>query len=217
MTYDSLIKIAIAEDHAMFREALCWKINEWENCKVMLEADSGNQLLNKLNPKNLPDIILIDLRMPGLNGYETMEILHKNYPQVKCIVLSVIEENEEAMMLIIKAGGKGFISKNADTSQIKTAIHELMRNGYYFPNKAAAGFAKQTLENRKTALRNVLNEKELAFLKYIITEKTYKEIAVHMGISEREVEYLRDRMFERFGMKNRTVLAIQCMEKGLVL
>src|SRR5262249_13930329 len=143
-----------------------------------------------------PDIILIDLRMPELNGYQTMEILKKDYPQIKCMVLSIIEENEEAMMLIIKSGGRGFISKNADTDQIKMAIHELMRNDYYFPNKAIAKLAKQGLENAKNVLRNVLNDKELLFLKYIITEKTYKEIAMDMGISEREAEYLRDRMFE---------------------
>lgn len=216
-TPDLLIKIAIAEDHNMFRDALCSKINEWENCKVILEAENGNQLLNRLNSKNLPDIILIDLRMPVLSGYQTMEIIQKNYPLVKCLVLSMIEENEEAMMLIIKAGGKGFISKSADTSQIKIAVHELMRSGYYFPNKAAARLSKQVLENGNTALKNVLNDKELSFLKYIITDKTYKEIALLMSITEREAEYLRDRMFERFGTKNRTVLAIQCMEKGLVL
>lgn len=214
---DEIIKIAIAEDHTMFREELCRRMNEWENCKVILEAENGLQFLNKLNPKNLPHVALVDLRMPVMNGYQTMEMLQKKFPEIKCMVLSEIEENEEAMMLVLKAGGKGFLNKSADIGLIKRAIHELIQMGYYFSNKSVARMAKQLIETGMVELKNILSDKELMFLQNLSTEKTYKQIADDMNISVRKVEYLRVKMFERFTIKSRTALAIQSKEKGLVL
>ena len=212
----SLIEIAVADDHAMLREALCTLINDWENCKVILQAGNGKQLIEQIDPKNLPDLVLIDLCMPEMNVYETIKKLKTSFPQIKFLVISIYN-NEETIMLILKSGAQGFIHKAAETRQLKKAIFEMMRSGYYFTDHAASRLVKQAMENEDYKLRNDLCDKELAFLKHIVTEMTYKQIADDMGIPLRQVEYLRNIMFERFGVQSRTGLAVQSIEKGLTL
>ena len=211
---NSIIKLAIADDHVLFREALCKTINEWENCKVILQASSGKQLIEQINDGSLPDIVLTDLRMPELNGYDTIKMVKKKYPQIKFMVISMYE-SKEAIMLLLKAGAQGFIHKTAEPIQLKKAIYEIMRNGYYFSDHTVARIFKQALDTGNMTMVNCLTQEELIFLKLICTEKTYKEISVEMSISERHVEYLRNSFFERFRLQSRTGLAMQSVEKGL--
>ena len=219
MTYihgKSLIKIALADDHTLFRESLCSLINDWENCKVILQAVNGKQLIEQINPKNLPDLVLTDLCMPEMNGYETIKAIKQSYPEIKFLIISMYD-CEETIMRTLKSGAQGFISKTAETKQLKKAIFEMMRSGYYFTNHAAARLVKQAMQNEDYKLRNDLCDKELAFLKHIITEMTYSQIADDMAIPPRQVEYLRKLMFERFDVQSRTGLAIQSIEKGLTI
>jgi len=206
----------VAEDHTMLREGLCTIINDWENCKVILQAGNGKELIEQIDPKNLPDLILTDLCMPEMNGYETILTLKKIYPEIKFLVISIYQ-SEEAIIMMIKSGAQGFIHKTADSKQLKKAVFEMMRSGYYFPNQTAARLVRQALQNGDYKLKNNLSDKELAFLKHITTEKTYKQIAHDMCIPIRQVEYIRNLLFERFEAQSRIGLAIQSIEKGLIL
>lgn len=206
----------MADDHALFREALCKMINEWENCKVILQASSGKQLIEHTGLNNLPDLILTDLRMPDMNGYETIQALKKKYPEIKLMAISMYE-SKEAIMMLLKSGAQGFINKTAEPKQLKKAIYEIMRTGYYFSDHAVARIFKHALDTGNMSLVNELNDEEIIFLKLICTEKTYKEIASEMIITERRVEYLRNSLFAQFGFQSRTVLAVQCTEKGLTV
>ncbi len=212
----TLIRIAVTEDHTMFREALCTLINDWKNCKVIIQASNGKQLIEQIDPKNLPDLVLIDLCMPEMNGYETIKILKVSYPLIKFLVISMYQ-SEEGLLMILKSGAEGFIHKTADSIRLKKAVYEIMRSGYFFTDNAASRFIKQSMQNNDGKLRNDLSNKELAFLKHIITEKTYKQIADDMSISPRQVEYLRNFMFEKFGVQSRTGLAVKSIEKGLII
>ena len=87
----TLIKIAVADDHTMLREALSRLINTWDNCKVIVEAESGQKLIDRIDSKNLPDLIVVDLGMPGMNGYETIAALKKLYPSLKFLVISIYQ------------------------------------------------------------------------------------------------------------------------------
>ncbi len=212
----SLIKIAVAEDHVMFREALCHQINTWDNCKVMLQAGHGEELLKGLNSEDLPDIVLLDLNMPVMNGFETMEELKKFYPSVKTLVVSMYS-SEEVICRILKSGANGFVNKVEDMGKIRRAVNDIIKVGYFFSDHAASQMVRHVLQTGRLALRNDLSEEELKFLRYICSEKTYKAIASEMGISGRHAEYLRYNLFERFEVQSRTGLAIMAMEKGLVI
>jgi two-component system, NarL family, invasion response regulator UvrY len=211
----SLIKIAVADDHAMLRESMCQIIDTWENCKVILQADNGRQFMAQLDPKNLPDLALVDLRMPEINGYELIELLAKKYPEIKKMVLTLFI-GEDAISRAFQAGAHGFMDKTEASTKLKKGIYEMMRTGHYFSDQSAARMVKQSLATGKKNKKN-LNEEEILFLKNIITEKTYKQIASDMGIAVRHAEYLRNNMFERFDVQSRIGLAVQVIEKGLTV
>ena len=204
----------MADDHTLYRVSLCRMINEWDNCKVILQVSNGKQLLEQIDGGACPQLVLTDLRMPEMNGYETIRALSKKYPEIKVMVVSMFE-SEEATMQIIKLGAKGCINKCAEPKQLRKAIHELMRSGYYFSDHSAAKIFKQALETDNMNLKNGLTDEEITFLKYIITDMTYKEIAVKMRIHPRHVEYIRSNLFERFGTQSKTGLVTRALEKGL--
>lgn len=213
---DSLIKIAVADDHHLFREAICSHIDQWENCKVIIQAANGRQLLEKLQSKNQPDLALIDLEMPEMNGYETLMAIKENYPAIRMLVISQ-HHSEELVCRIIKLGAQGFVNKADDLTRFKKAIEEMMHSGYYFSDHTAAKMVKKAMQSENFTLDNDLSNAEIHFLKLICTEKTYKEIAKELKMSERHLEYLRQVLFDRFDVTSRTGLAVIAMRKGLAV
>lgn len=211
-----LVKIAMADDHNLFRESLCTIINSWENCKVILQAANGKQLIESLNTKNLPDLALIDLNMPVMNGYDTLKAIKEKYPAIKLMVISTYN-SEEMIWQVIKCGAEGFISKDDDPSRLKKGVVEMMQTGYFFSDHSASKMVRKFMQNGKITLANSLTKKDIDFLKYLCPEKTYKEIALVMNLEERQVEYLRVSLFEKFGAKSRTGLAVKAIEKGLAI
>jgi two-component system, NarL family, invasion response regulator UvrY len=212
----TLIKIAVADDHVLLRETLCNMINTWENCKVIMEADNGKQFMEQLDSNNLPHLVLMDLEMPEMNGYETIKAAKKIYPDIKFMVLSMYQ-SEEAIIHSIHVGAQGFFNKGSLPTAFKKAVYEMMLTGYYFADHAAARLMKQAMEKGKLPLKKDLTDEELIFLKNVITEKTYQEIADDMGIHLRHAEYIRDKMFDRFDVRSRIGLVTRVIGKGLVV
>ena len=212
----SLIRIAVAEDHSMMREALCALIDTWENCKVILQVENGKQLIERIDPKNLPDLVLVDLAMPVINGYDTIETLKKIYSEIKFMAVSMYH-SEEAILHLIQIGGNGFFHKSGDSHKFKAAINEIMRSGFYFADQSAARLMRQLMDTGNLTFKNALSDEEFVFLAHIITVETYKEIADKMCIPLRHTEYLRKNMFERFDVQNRIGLATLLIDKGLVV
>lgn len=212
----SLIKIAVAEDETVLREPLCDMMNTWENCKIILQVKNGRELMQQIDPKNLPDLVLVDLKMPVMNGYETMAAIKKIYPEIKLLVLSFYN-SEEVLLKIIREGAHGFVNKSDDACLFKKAIYETMKTGYYFEDPGAARIIKQIRQSGNTASNNCLSDKEIFFLKCLATDKTYKEISRIMKIPDRQVEYIRTILFNRFEVDNRSALAVMAIQTGLVV
>ncbi len=212
----TLIKIAVADDHTMLREAICTLINDWESCKVILQAGNGRELIEQLDPQNLPDLVITDLSMPEMNGYETIKAVKAIYPAIKFLVVSMYY-SEESLMQLVNFGAEGFIAKNGDSGHLKKAVFGMMCNGYYFTDHATGRLVKKAIEKETLTASVYLSDKELTFLKYAVTEKTYPQIAKEMGIPPRQVEYLRKILFEKFEVQSRTGLAVQALGKGLIL
>lgn len=213
---NALVKIAVADDHSLFREAICAMIDTWENCKVIIQAVNGKQLLERITTQNQPDLALIDIAMPEMNGYQTIKALREKFPDIKLMAISFYN-SEEMVWQLIKCGAQGFVNKNDDINRLKKAIGEMVINGYYFSDHTATKMVKKAMQTGTLAIKNDLSEKEMVFLKYICTEKTYKEIAFDMGLAERQTEYLRNNLFERFNVCTRTGLAVIAMKKGLTI
>jgi two-component system, NarL family, invasion response regulator UvrY len=199
----------------MVRESLCSLIDSWEKCKVIIQAANGRELIEHIHHDTVPDLVILDLSMPEMNGYETAKWLKENYSYIKILMLSMYQ-SEEAILQMLKCGASGFISKDSCCTQLKGAILEVMKVGYYFGQKTSANLFRQALcPDRK--LRNNLTEKEIEFLRYVITDKTYKAIAADMKITQRQLEFIRENLFDHFEVQNRSCLAIKAITSGIVI
>ena len=211
-----LIRIAVAEDHVLYREALSREIDRWDNCKVIVQASNGKQLLKMLVQSEVPDLLLLDLAMPEMNGYETMIAVKQRCADIRIIVLSLYCSNE-VIWKIIASGANGFVPKTGNMQELKYAIDQVVFSGSYFSDRTASRFIKRAADTSKIPLDNQLSDTEVSFLTHCCSEKTYKEIATEMGLTFRQSEYMRVMLFERFEVKSRTHLAMLVKSKGIVL
>ena len=212
------IKVAIADDHKIFRKGVVLSLRPYTNIKFVQEAENGEDLLQGL-PLSEPDVVLMDLRMPVKDGMETTKVLSKEYPHIHVIVLSMFED-ERFVYHMMDNGAHGYLLKNAEPQEIRKAIMDVKEKGYYLNGFVNRILLKRSHARQKTA-PNVnseitLNEKEKDVLKFICMEFTAQEIAQKMDISPRTVEAIKDRMMERFGSKNTAGLVFFAVKNNLV-
>lgn len=213
-----VIKVAIADDHKIFRKGVILSLRPFTNIKFVLEAAHGDDLLNGLAAAD-PHVILMDLRMPGKDGIETTKLVSKLYPHIHIIVLSMYED-ERFVSHLMENGANGYLLKNAEPQEIRRAIMDVHEKGYYLNN-----FVNRILLKKSHAKQKVipslnseitLSEKERDVLKFICMEFTAHEIAQKMDMSARTVEAVKDRLMERFGSKNTAGLVFFAVKNNLV-
>ena len=201
---ESIIKIAMVDDHALLRNALALQINSFENCRVIIEADNGQDFIKKLKENTSPDIVLLDMNMPVMDGFDTALYLYKYHPDIKILMLTMYD-SELTLIRLLQAGAKGFLKKDISPSELKFAIYSVMQSGYYYSTQTAGRLANLFRRNRDSVRLQgaMLEEKEVQFLKLVCTELTYKEIAQSMHLSTRSVDGLRDNLFFKLDVKSR--------------
>lgn len=213
-----VIKVAIADDHKIFRKGVVLSLRPFTNIRFVLEAENGDELLNNL-PASVPDVVLMDLRMPVKDGIETTKQLSKQYPQVHVIVLSMYED-ERFVYHLMENGAHGYLLKNAEPQEIRKAIMDVHEKGYYLNNFVNRILLKRAHAKQKTApslsQEITLSDKEQEVLKLICMEYTAQEIAHKMEISPRTVEAIKDRLMVRFGSKNTAGLVFFAVKNNLV-
>ncbi|RYY86791.1 MAG: response regulator transcription factor, partial [Chitinophagaceae bacterium] len=193
MKKNKTTQIALADDHILLRNALARLINGFDGCSVMHESGDGSELLGKLKAGKVPDIVLLDLNMPHLNGYDTAEALQKHYPQVSTLMLTMYD-SELALIRLLQLGVKGFIKKDAPPSELQAAIESVVDTGYYYSSQTAGKLAnifRMQAQDRPPG-HTVLTDQEMAFLELVCSDRTYKEIAQEMKLTPRSVDVLRD-------------------------
>jgi two-component system, NarL family, invasion response regulator UvrY len=212
------VKIALVDDHNLIRDALAFVINNFENCKVICVASNGVEFIEKLQPHELPDLVILDLNMPKMDGYEVTKWLRNNYPDIYVLILTMYD-SELSLLRLLQWGARGFLKKDIHPDELKNAIELTIKTGYYYSNNAA-GKMVNMLKNGElnTPLVNtiILSEHELAFLKLASTDKTYKEIAMEMNISPRTIDNYRDSLFLKLNVKSRVGLVVYAIKNGVV-
>lgn len=219
----SIIKVAIADDHKIFRKGVILSLRPYTNIIFVLEADHGQQLLDGLTElqgtENQPDVILMDLRMPMKDGIETTKVVAKQFPNIHIIALTMFED-ERFVSHMMEIGANGYLLKSADPAEIKRAIMEVMSKGYYLNNFVNRILLKKSHSKTKSipSLNSeiTLNERERDVIKYICMEFTAQEIAQKLEVSPRTVEAIKDRLMERFGAKNTAGLVFFAVKNNLV-
>lgn len=213
------INIAIVDDHALFRKSLTVLIDLFPRYKVLYDAANGTDFIAQLNPKQLPDIVLMDINMPVMDGYSTTLWLKNNHPEVKVLALSTMDA-ETAIIKMIKSGAKGYVLKDAEPQELKQAFEEVMARGYFYneliSHKVLKSVYELTEPNNKLGIFANLNEREIEFLKLVCTELTYKEIAAKLFVSVRTVEGYRDTLCEKLNLKTRVGLAMYAIKNNFV-
>jgi DNA-binding NarL/FixJ family response regulator len=214
----SVIKVAIADDHKIFRKGVILSLRPYTNIKFVLEAENGDELITAI-PTAEPDVILMDLRMPLKDGIEATKIISKQYPNIHVIVLTMYED-ERFVSHLMENGANGYLLKSADPSEIRKAIIEVMAKGYYLNNFVNRVLLKKSHTRTRTApsLTNeiVLSDKEREVIRLLCMEFTATEIAQKMEISPRTVEAIKDRLMERFGTKNTAGLVFFAVKNNLI-
>jgi DNA-binding NarL/FixJ family response regulator len=206
------IKVAIADDHKIFRKGVILSLRPYTNIKFVLEAENGQELLDNLaTTTEQPDVILMDLRMPQKDGIETTKAVAKQFPHIHIIALTMYED-ERFVSHMMEIGANGYLLKSADPSEIKKAIMEVMSKGYYLLKKShSRQKVVPTLNNEIT-----LSDREREVIKYICMEFTAQEIAQKLEVSPRTVEAIKDRLMERFGAKNTAGLVFFAVKNNLI-
>lgn len=215
---DSQKHIAIVDDHTMFRKGLCVLINLFPDYKVTLEAANGKDFISHLDPVNLPDILLLDIAMPEMDGYAVSAWVNEHYPSIKILALSTMD-SEVAIIRMIRAGARGYLHKDADPAELKAAFQEVLTHGYYSNgtfgrNSFRAGLPVPAHDI--ATLVGTLTEKELTFLRLACSEKTYYEIAGEMFLSVRTIDGYRDTLFKKLQVSSRIGLVLFALKNGIV-
>lgn len=212
------IKVAIADDHKIFRKGVILSLRPYTNIKFVQEAENGQELIDGLAASE-PDVILMDLRMPLKDGIETTKYITKNFPNIHIIALTMFDD-EHFVTHMMEIGANGYLLKSADPQEIKKAIVEVTLKGYYLNNFVNRILLKKSHARQKVVpnLSNevTLNNRERDVIKYICMEFTAQEIAQRLEVSPRTVESIKDKLMERFGVKNTAGLVFYAVKNNLV-
>ncbi len=209
-------RIALTDDHVILRSGLGKLVNDFETCQVVIEASHGGELIEAINAGIIPDLVLLDLNMPVLDGYETARRLQQSHPLIPVVVLSVYD-TELTMIRLLQVGVRGFLKKDTDPAELKLAIRTVIESGYYYTSATTGKLINLFRRSRENAvlLRSTLSEMEMRFLRLSCTEMTYKEIAAVMHINPRAVDNLRDNLFEKLDVHSRVGLAMFSIRHGI--
>jgi DNA-binding NarL/FixJ family response regulator len=218
MSKTTTTQIALVDDHALLRNGLASLIESFEGYKVLFEADNGRDFIRQLLHYPAPDIILLDITMPEMNGFETAAWIKQNAPSIKILVLSMMD-NDEVVISMLKAGARGYILKDSKPAVFKQALDTIRDTGY-FMNELISNKMFNYVRNGETNGKEIaaiaeLSERELTFIKYACTEMTYKDIANEMQVSPRTVDGYRDELLKKLNVQSRVGLVIYAIKNGL--
>jgi len=215
------MRLALVDDHKLFRKGLISLIKMvCFDCTILFEADNGLDLQQKISNTHMPDIVLMDINMPHMDGFETVQWLQVHFPQVKILVVSMVEK-EESILRMLKMGVRGYLSKDVEPTELGAALNALMNKGFFYTD-FITGKLVLAIQNEHTgeitneAALNILTLREKEFLKLACTELTYGDIASSMFLSPKTIDGYRTTLFEKLKVKSRVGMALYAVKYGLV-
>lgn len=206
------IKVGLVDDHQLFLKSLSLMLQTLQGFDVVVEALNGQDLQRKLQgKKDQPDLMLIDVNMPIMDGVQTAGWLQQHHPAVKLVALSM-NDKDTAIIKMFKAGCCAYLLKDVHPAVLEKALTDVYTRGYY--NADAVQFNPGRLLKAEKEI--TLSPKERLFLKFACTEMTYKQIASEMGVAERTVDGYRESLFQKFGVQSRVGLCLEALRKEFI-
>ncbi|HKO81554.1 MAG TPA: response regulator transcription factor [Chitinophagaceae bacterium] len=211
-------RIALVDDHALLRNGLASLIQSFEGYTVLFQADNGKDFIQQLKTNPVPDIILLDITMPEMNGFETAAWIKKNAPSIRILVLSMMD-NDEVVISMLKSGAVGYILKDSKPAVFKQALDNIRDTGFFMnelvSNKMLNFLSHEESKGKEMSAISQLSPRELTFLQYACSEMTYKDIAVAMQVSPRTVDGYRDELLKKLNLQSRVGLVLFAIKNGL--
>jgi len=212
--YRHTSNVVIVDDHLLFSQSLKFLINSFENFNVIESYENGKEFTSNINnlSEDAIDLVLLDVNMPILDGLETMKWIKEFKPNLKVIALSV-NDDEETIIKMIKNGARGYLLKDTSPDIFYEAMKSVIDNGYFF-TELVSGLLVNRIDNQNSNL--IFKPKELEFIKYACTEKTYKEIANEMCLSPKTIDGYRENLFAKLEIKTRIGLVLYAIKNKIV-
>ena len=210
------IRVGLVDDHATFRDGLASLLGEYPDIRVSFRCRSGADMKNEISANGFPDVILMDINMPGMDGHEATAWLKQQNPAIHILALSMYEDDLNIIRML-RNGAGGYILKESNVQEVAKGIRMICQNGYYM-NEIISGRLIHTVqqENRPDhPQQQKITAKELEFLRHCCTEMTYKEIADKMDISPRTIDNYREDLFRKLSLRSRTGLVLYSIKNKL--
>jgi two-component system, NarL family, response regulator DegU len=210
-------KLAVVDDQQMFRKGLISLISEFNEMSVIIEAGNGKELIDKMVRK-VPDVVLLDLEMPGMDGAQTLAWLKQKHPRIRVIILTMHDE-ESIIAHMVENGAHGFLVKNDPIETLIDAVHSVMDTGYYFDDRISKALLTRLITGEKIKpkfSKVALTERELQIIQLICEEFTNKEIAEKLCLSVRTIDGHREVILEKIKARNTVGIVMYAVKNGLV-
>ena len=209
------IRIAVVDDHTLFRQGISSLLSENEEIKIVFDAANGAVMKEKITKHPLPHVVLMDITMPLVNGYEATRWLKQNYPSVKVLALSMFED-DEPIIKMLKCGAGGYILKESNASDLMYAIKTIAGHDYFLNDLVSGKLLRSIQDEVKTPDPVAeLTANEIRFLELCCSELTYKDIAGKMCLSPHTIDNYRDSLFQKLDLKSRTGLVIFALKNNI--
>ena len=206
--------VVIVDDHTLLSQAIAAMVNTFEKFKVLYTCKNGQELIDQFSssPKFIPDVVLMDINMPIMNGIETTEWVSKNHQNVNVMALSV-EDEDATVLKMLKVGAIGYLLKDTEKAVLEKALIEIVENGFYHTKSVTNLLMKSLSGKGKEEI--TLNERQVTFMKLACSELTYEEIADKMCLSPKTIDGYRDVLFTKLNVKNRVGLVMYAIKNKI--
>lgn len=209
------LKIVISDDHRLFLKSLSMLVQSFPGFEVVGEALNGAELLKIMAlQKDPPDLALIDVNTPVMNGAQTVAEITKHYPVTRCVALSM-KEDDSSILSMLRAGSCAYLLKDIHPDELEKALHEVHANGFYNADLFNLNY-RRLMANMKKEDALHISERERAFLRYACSDLTYHQIAAEMFLAPRTIDGYRESLFEKLNVKSRVGLALEAIRRKLV-
>ncbi|RYG49918.1 MAG: response regulator transcription factor [Chitinophagaceae bacterium] len=209
-----MITVGVVDDHTLFRKSMCALIDTFEGVRVALEAENGKVLFSKL-PATRVEILLVDLNMPVMDGYETCKLLSQEYPEIKIIVISQLA-SKESILKCIQVGSHGYFSKSADPAYLEKAIRSIHQSGFYFEPGLSPVLNEIILDESRSKKNTdplcTLTEREMKLVSLTCEGYSSEEIAHRLCINIRTVESHRRKILDKTEARNFTAVILMAIK-----
>ncbi|MCL7762428.1 response regulator transcription factor [Polaribacter sp. Z014] len=206
--------VVIVDDHTLLSQAIAAMVNTFTKFKVLYTCKNGQELIDKFSksPEFIPDVVLMDINMPIMNGIETTEWISKNHNEVHVMALSV-EDEDATILKMLKVGAIGYLLKDTEKIVLEKALVEIAENGFYHTKNVTNLLMKSLSGNGVAEIH--LKEREITFMRHACSELTYKEIADIMCLSPKTIDGYRDVLFTKLNVKNRVGLVMYAIKNKI--